>query len=213
MDAQKWKMQVISNMQITTRVQLLYAVSNNFLGHEVRMPSWCLWEDFLVALHVYAARVLGVPMRCIQLTWDFNPWEQQQLPSKIFASCLVTNVLPPGSWAFQLRSEQDPFCLDSVCGNCLEDCEDIYYCSESKRRFNCGNCGTSCLCDRCRVHLSDGTSRCLLCLVDEQRQDEVDAVYQARLDAILDLLDPLQRRRWHSVAIMDEQGLGSLIHR
>ena len=73
------------------------------------------------------------------------------------------------------------------------------------RESNCVLCLPMLLCDRCRVQMPDGLSYCMSCLMAGRDSREDDGTYCERADAVLRLLEPLQRRRWVSVqAIADE---------
>ena len=166
------------------------------------------WTTFVTALHYYAARKTGVPVWCVDLLWEYDPWDEAQLPMSLHIQCNISSVFP------DIAEGAD---TDGRCYNCWEDCEDLaetrkFYdlktaCELSYLR-NCRRCGTTLLCDLCKVQLRDGSMCCLYCLVPPPGYrvwprgylgPETDEHYHARVAAALAGLTEAQQKRWRLV--------------
>ena len=142
-------------MESLRSVHISYTVSGETLGIVWQKPEH-EWTTFVSALHYYAARKIGVPIWCVDLLWEYDPWDEAQLPMNVHILCRISSVLPE-------TAESTASC--GRCSNCWEDCEDLadeipMYGSNVtwamvKYDFgylkNCSRCGTTKLCDLCRV--------------------------------------------------------------
>ena len=116
------------------------------------------WADFMVTLHVYAARVSLVPCCCIQLQWPVNPWDLERLPKFpkiIFVTCIILIDVPCEVWDFD---DGTP-----ICCNCMDDCEVFSSEMIEQGRVRCNECSAVEVCHRCQVQLLDGSFVCLEC--------------------------------------------------
>ena len=102
---------------------------------------------------------LAIPNECLSLVWSKPQDHHVQ----------VTIVLIP-------RSEESPDYLDVQTGSrggctcmvCCHPCKDADDDPDPKaRERNCVECHPCNLCDRCRVTMANGTSKCYLCLGPE----------------------------------------------
>ena len=89
----------------------------------------------------------------------------------------------------------------------IEDLDETHlsYC------LNCHACGTTVLCDLCKVHFPDGSVCCLYCLVPDRtriregspgvyyQEPEADEDYRARVAAALAGLTEAQQKRWRLI--------------
>ena len=90
------------------------------------------------------------------------------------------------------------------CQCCLEDCADAEVIRMPRDSY-CVLCRPSLLCERCRVQMPDRLSYCMYCVVPERDSREDETAYHERVDAILGLMEPAQRRRWVSVDAMADR--------
>ena len=204
-------------------VHISYVVSGETLGIVWKRPEH-EWRTFVNALHYFAARRCGVPVWCLELLWEYDPWDEAQLPMNVHVKCNISSVFPE-------IAESTASCGRCTC--CWEDCEDLdethpWNGSETTWEFsylrNCGQCGTACLCDLCKVITLQSSNfpgagsvvSCLLCLVtprgyrrllDGGLFAETDEDYQVRVAAALKLvgLTEAQQKRWRLVASRDRQ--------
>ena len=187
-------------MESFRSVHISYTVSGETLGI-VWQKTEHEWTTFVSALHYYAARKIGVPIWCVDLLWEYDPWDEAQLPMNVHIQCRISSVFP------EIAESCDSECR---CDNCWEDCEDLdethlSYC------LNCRDCGTTVLCDLCKVHFPDGSVCCLYCLVPDRtrireglpgvyyEEPEADEDYRARVAAALAGLTEAQQKRWRLV--------------
>ena len=176
------------------------------------------WTTFVSGLHYYVARKIGVPVWCVDLLWEYDPWDEAQLPMNVYLTCNISSALP-------VRSESTFYEACGRCSCCWEDCEDLdvwnpmsgipketwgdlkYDLSYLK---NCNECGTPVLCDLCRVQLRGGSAKCLSCLVRPRGYSgllcggliaETDKHYQVRVAAAFESggLTEVQQKRWSIV--------------
>ena len=61
-------------MESTRIVHIGYKVSGQTLRTVWKQPHY-EWTTFVIALHYYAARVCEVPVWCVQLFWEDDPWD------------------------------------------------------------------------------------------------------------------------------------------
>ena len=208
-------------MESFRSVHISYTVSGETLGI-VWQKTEHEWTTFVSALHYYAARKIGVPIWCVDLLWEYDPWDEAQLPMNVHLTCNVSSVFP-------IISESIESC--GRCSNCLEDCEDLADLTPMhgsnvtwamvKYDFgylkNCSRCGTTKLCDLCRVQFRGGSVCCLECLVPPPgyrvwppglyHGPEADKDYQARVaDALADLPEA-QQQRWKIINCVDQPWL------
>ena len=193
-------------MESFRRVHVSYACSGKTLGIVWKKPEH-EWTTFVSALHYYAARKINVPIWCVDLLWECDPWDEAQLPMNVHVKCNISSVFPEIAESIASYGR---------CSNCWEDCEDLdeeYELDENNESTaidwgylrNCHKCGTWVLCDLCKVILPGGSPRCLHCLVPLRSHigllrggliRETDARFQARVAAALAGLTEAQRKRW-----------------
>ena len=207
-------------MESFRSVHISYNVSGETLGIVWKKPEH-EWTTFVSALHYYAARKIGVPIWCVDLLWEYDPWDEAQLPMNVYIQCSISSVFPE-------IAESTASC--GRCSNCFEDCEDLadlipMYGSNltwGKVRYgfgylnNCSRCGTTLLCDLCKVQFRGGSVCCLECLVPPPgyrvwppgyHGPEADEDYQARVaDALADLPEA-QQKRWKLINCVDQPWL------
>ena len=187
-------------MESFRSVHISYTVSGETLGIVWQKPEH-EWTTFVSALHYYAARKIGVPIWCVDLLWECDPWDEAQLPMNVHVKCNISSVFPE-------IAESTASCGRCTC--CWEDCEDLddthlSYC------LNCRHCCTTVLCDLCKVHFPDGSVCCLYCLVPDRtrirrglsgpyEEPEADEDYRARVAAALAGLTEAQQKRWRLVS-------------
>ena len=196
-------------MESFRRVHVSYTVSGETLGIVWKKPEH-EWTTFVSALHYYAARKINVPIWCVDLLWECDPWDEAQLPMNVHVKCNIRSVFP------EINTNTSP---DGRCACCWEDCEDfdnwnpMYGPKENYGALkydlpylkNCSECGTPVLCDLCRVQLRGGSARCLYCLVRPTKYcgliAETDAVYQVRVADVFESagLTEAQQKRWRIV--------------
>ena len=201
-------------MESWRSVHISYKVSGETLGIVWKKPEHD-WTTFVSGLHYYAARKTGVPVWCVDLLWEYDPWDEAQLPMNVHLTCNISSVLP------EISEITEP---DGRCCCCWEDCEDfdnwnpMYGPKENWGALkydlpylkNCFICGTPVLCDLCRVQLRGGSASCLYCLVRPRGYSgllcggiiaETEANYQVRVaDAFKSAgLTEAQQKRWRIV--------------
>ena len=191
-------------MESVRCVHISHAVSGETLGIVCKKHEH-QWTTFVTALHYYAARRCGVPVWCMDLLWEYDPWDQAQLPMYVHIKCSISSELP------EIADSCDS---DGRCDNCWEDCEDLDVGRASILYsfffWNCRTCGTNVLCDLCKVHFPDGSVCCLYCLVPDRtrirrglsgpyEEPEADEDYRARVAAALAGLTEAQQKRWRLV--------------
>ena len=196
-------------------VHISYLVSGETLGIVWKKPEH-EWTTFVSALHYYAARKINVPIWCVDLLWECDPWDEEQLPMNVHLKCNIRSEFP------EIADSLDPY---GRCSNCWEDCEDAYdlipigVSAARMRKYiysvSCCRCGSSVLCDLCKVKFRDGSICCLYCLTPPRGyalwpnrsgyHAEADEDYQARVAAALAGLTEAQRKRWNLISAF---GLG-----
>ena len=62
-------------MESFRSVHISYTVSGETLGIVWQKPEH-EWTTFVSALHYYAARKIGVPIWCVDLLWEYDPWDE-----------------------------------------------------------------------------------------------------------------------------------------
>ena len=141
-------------MESFRSVHISYSVSGETLGIVWKKPEH-EWTTFVIALHYYAARKIGVMIWCVDLLWEYDPWDEAQLPMNVHVQCSTSSVFP------EIAESTLSF---GRCCCCWEDCDDLDGLSpDASYLINCGVCGTTCLCDLCKVKFPDGSVSCLLC--------------------------------------------------
>ena len=194
-------------MESVRCVHISHAVSGETLGIVCKKHEH-QWTTFVTALHYYAARRCGVPVWCMDLLWEYDPRDEAQLPMYVHIKCSISSVFP------EIAEGAD---TDGRCYNCWEDCEDLaetHPFNDLKTTYelsylrNCRRCGTTLLCDLCKVQLRDGIMCCLYCLVPPPGYrvwprgylgPETDEHYHARVAAALAGLTEAQQKRWRLV--------------
>ena len=202
-------------MESSRSVHISYKVSGDTLGIVWKKPEHD-WTTFVSGLHYYVARKTGVPVWCVDLLWEHDPWDEAHLPMNVHLTCNISSVFPK-------ISNNTESC--GRCSCCWEDCEDLddwnSMSAFSKEQWealkydlsylkNCTECGTPVLCDLCRVQLQGGSASCLYCLVRPRGYSgllcggliaETDAAYQVRVaDAFKSAgLSEAQQKRWRIV--------------
>jgi hypothetical protein len=199
---------VYKAMESFRRVHVSYACSGKTLGIVWKKPEH-EWTTFVSALHYYAARKINVPIWCVDLLWECDPWDEAQLPMNVHVKCNIRSVFPEIA---------ESTASGGRCSNCWEDCENL---DESTPMYgssvtwgqvdgysylmNCNKCGTSQLCDLCKVKFRGGSVCCLECLVPPPgywewpgvyHGPEADEDYQIRVEALLARLPEAQQNRW-----------------
>jgi hypothetical protein len=202
-------------MESTRCVSIANKVSGQILGIVRRRPHH-EWTTFVIALHYYAARVCDVPVWCVQLFWEDDPWDDSHKRLNMYIQCLVTNNIPEITPNTDLE--------DGRCCNCWEDCDEAKDAYERRRKngvifstrmqdfydASCEDCNARFLCDLCRVCLPGGRGTCLECfvptpldrldLISQSVWVEDAAAYEARVEDALPSLTKAQRSRWLCVA-------------
>jgi hypothetical protein len=196
-------------------VQMSYTVSGETLGILWQKPEH-EWTTFVSALHYYAARKINVPIWCVDLLWECDPWDEAQLPMNVQVKCNISSVFP------EIAESTASY---GRCCNCWEDCEDLddLTVTDGMRKYNlskqdyCGRCGTTVLCDLCKVELippcrRGGSICCLWCVVPPRGyalwpgrmgyHAEAEEDYQARVAAVLAGLTEAQQKRWRLVSAL-----------
>ena len=173
-------------MESNRRVHISYTVSGETLGIVWKRPEH-EWRTFVNALHYFAARRCGVPVWCLELLWEYDPWDESQLPMNVYIQFLISSV-------FEITKNTDE---TKRCCNCWEDCEDTeelfahvlieYWRGRRDPRefLNCDTCGPQYLCDLCHVDLPGGGSSCLNCFAPPPERPETDEDYLARVASIV----------------------------
>ena len=69
-------------MESVRCVHISHAVSGETLGIVWQKPEH-EWTTFVSALHYYAARKIGIPIWCVDLLWEYDPWDEAQLPINV----------------------------------------------------------------------------------------------------------------------------------
>ena len=207
-------------MESFRRVHVSYTVSGETLGIVWKKPEH-EWTTFVSALHYYAARKINVPIWCVDLLWECDPWDEAQLPMNVHVKCNIRSVFPEIA---------ESTASGGRCSNCWEDCENL---DDSTPMYgsnvtwgqvdgwsylmNCNKCGTPQLCDLCKVQFRGGSVCCLECLVPPPgyrvwppglyHGPEADKDYQARVaDALADLPEA-QQQRWKIINCVDQPWL------
>ena len=205
-------------MESWRSVHISYKVSGETLGIVWKKPEH-EWTTFVNGLHYYVARKTGVPVWCVDLLWEDDPWDEAQLPMNVHLTCNINSVFPE-------ISESTESC--GRCSCCWEDCDDLndWTLERWKSGFaeetwealkydlsymkNCTTCGTPVLCDLCRGQLRGGSASCLYCLVRPRGYRgllcggliaETEEAYQVRVEAAFESggLTEAQQRRWRIV--------------
>jgi hypothetical protein len=198
-------------------VQISYTVSGETLGILWQKPEH-EWTTFVSALHYYAARKSNVPIWCVDLLWECDPWDEAQLPMNVQVKCNISSVFP------EIAESTASY---GRCSNCWEDCEDLdgeyWNLTREKRIYknsrSCCRCGSGVLCDLCKVKFRGGSICCLHCLIPLRGyalwpnrngyHAEADEDYQARVASALAGLTEAQQKRWRLVTA---DGLGEDVH-
>ena len=102
-------------MESFRSVHISHTVSGDTLGIVCKKTEH-EWTTFVTALHYYAARKTGVPVWCVDLLWEYDPWDEAQLPMYVHIQCNISSVFP------EIAEGAD---TDGRCDNCWEDCEDL----------------------------------------------------------------------------------------
>ena len=207
-------------MESFRSVHISYTVSGETLGIVWQKPEH-EWTTFVSALHYYAARKIGVPIWCVDLLWEYDPWDEAQLPMYVHLKCSISSAFR------EIGANTASY---GRCDNCWEDCEDLQHDGEywnltRERRIyknsrSCCRCGSCALCDLCKVKLPGGSMCCLCCLMTPPRgyalwpnrngyHAEADEDYQARVASALAGLTEAQQKRWRLVTA---DGLGEDVH-
>ena len=76
------------------------------------------WVTFINALHYFAARRCDVPVWCVELRWEYDPWDEAQWPMKVHVQCVINTTAVFDEIAGTTDEE-------NRCCNCWEDCEDV----------------------------------------------------------------------------------------
>ena len=143
-------------------------------------------------------------------------WEEAQLPMNVHLKCNIRSEFPEVA---------DSLASYGRCSNCWEDCEDLdaSILTVGMRKLlnlrSCCRCGSSSLCDLCKVKFRDGGICCLYCLTPPRGyalwpnrngyHAEADEDYQARVASALAGLTEAQRKRWNLISAF---GLGEDVH-
>ena len=80
-------------MESVRCVHISYTVSGETLGIVCKKHEH-EWTTFVIALHYYAARRCGVPVWCMDLLWEYDPWDEAQLPMYVHIKCRISSVFP-----------------------------------------------------------------------------------------------------------------------
>ena len=102
-------------MESFRSVHISYSVSGETLGIVWKKPEH-EWTTFVIALHYYAARKIGVMIWCVDLLWEYDPWDEAQLPMNVHVQCSTSSVFP------EIAESTLSF---GRCCCCWEDCEDL----------------------------------------------------------------------------------------
>ena len=167
---------------------------------------------FINALHYFAARRCDVPVWCVELVWEYDPWDEAQWPMKVHVQCVINTAVVMFDGIAKTTPDENRCC------NCWEDCEDVEkvfghvirgYWGErdgkDPRDLNCDECAPQQLCDLCHVHLPGGGSSCLQCFTPFPEISETDRDYFARVVSFARRgLTDAQMNRWQCVRFCGE---------
>ena len=116
-----------------------------------------------LALTIFAARTLGVPRRCLFMTWLLPPSVAAHAPTPGTVVPITCTLMDIDDDFFERNVDYECLC----CGDPCEDADDVFLGLATRRRSrveNCERCAPCFLCEECSFQLADGSRCCAICL-------------------------------------------------
>ena len=120
-------------------------------------------ETLTPALTINVARTLGVPRRCLFMTWVLPPSVTLLAPTPGTVVPITCTVMDMDE-DFWTQVDTECYCCGDPCLPCEATC--FPWDEERARAQNCERCLPDGVCKECSLQLADG-SCCLLCLEPE----------------------------------------------